>query len=52
MNDIELIDVRNLLKKYSLEELNKAADEYFKNANVQRLLMKPFNDLVPTMPEA
>jgi SAM-dependent methyltransferase len=41
----ELIDVRELMQKYSLRELNEAADRYFAKANPASLLRKPFQDL-------
>jgi hypothetical protein len=39
----EMVDVRQLIEKYSIEELNEAADEYFSRlGNWDRLLAKPF----------
>lgn len=39
-----MIDVKELIEKYSIEELNKSADEYFITASKDALMMKPFND--------
>jgi SAM-dependent methyltransferase len=40
-----MIDVRELLAKYSLAELIKSADDYFAAVDVAALARKPFNDL-------
>jgi hypothetical protein len=38
------IDVKDLVRKYSIEELNKAAEEYWVGMrNSQELLSKPYN---------
>jgi SAM-dependent methyltransferase len=41
-----VIDVKDLLAKYSLAELIKSADDYFANVDINALAKKPFNDLV------
>ena len=40
-----LINVKDLIQKYRIEELLKAADDYFVHADHTALLRKPFNDL-------
>ncbi len=41
-----MIDVKDLIAKYSAKDLIKSADEYFSiHANKARLMQKPFNDL-------
>ena len=37
-----MIDVKELIAKYSVEELNYSADQYYKSADIPSLLSKPF----------
>ena len=41
----DLIDVKQLLRRYTLEELNAAADNYFKHVDQAGILRKPFHEL-------
>ena len=44
MNETTLISVAEVLQTRSIDQLNKAADEYFEHVNKNALLQKPFND--------
>lgn len=38
-----LVDVRALMDRYTVEELNEAADDYYKDFESKRITLKPFN---------